>query len=81
MLMHYIKDNNNNYKFNRGWGQVRGEEALCCQFKAKKGQVRGEEALCCQFKAIIDLKLVFSRFLPDVLTGWPIPPKSSLINQ
>jgi hypothetical protein len=54
MLMHYIKDENNNYKYNRGWGQVRGEEAQCCQFKAEWGQVRGGEVLCCQFKAKID---------------------------
>ncbi len=45
------------------------------------GQVREEEALCCQFKAKIDSKLVFSWFLPDVLTGWPILPKSTPINQ
>ncbi len=25
MLMHYIKDNNNYYKFNRGWGKVSRE--------------------------------------------------------
>jgi hypothetical protein len=40
------------------------------------GQVRGEEALCCQFKAKIDKKLIFSWFLPDVLTGWSILLKS-----
>jgi hypothetical protein len=40
--------------FKRGWGQVRVEEAICCQFKAGWGQVRGEEALCYQFKAKID---------------------------
>ncbi len=44
-------------------------------------KVREEEVLCCQFKAKIDQKLVFSWFLPDMLTGWPILPKSSLINQ
>ncbi len=55
MLVDYIKDNNNNYKFSRRWGQVRGEEALvCCQFKVGWGQVRGEEAQCCQFKAKIN---------------------------
>ncbi len=45
------------------------------------GQVRGEEALHCQFKAKIDCKLIFSWFLPDVLTSWPILPKSTHINQ
>ncbi len=45
------------------------------------GQVRGEEVLCCQFKAKINYKLVFSWFLPDVLTGWPILPKPYFINQ
>ncbi len=45
------------------------------------GQVRGEEALHCHFKAKIDYKLVFSWFLPDMLTGWPILPKSTPINQ
>ncbi len=54
MLMHNIKDDNNNYIFNRGLEQVRGEEVLCCQFKVGWGQVKGEEALCCQFKAKID---------------------------
>jgi hypothetical protein len=44
-------------------------------------KVRGEEALCCQFKAKIDQKLVFSWFLPDMLTGWSILPKSSLMDQ
>ncbi len=50
----------NNRRYGRSW-KVRGEEALCCQFKVKM--------------------LVFSWFLPDVLTGWPILPKFSLINQ
>ncbi len=54
MLMHYIKDDNNNNKFDMGWGHVRGDEVLCCQFKVGWGQVRGEEALCCQFKAKTD---------------------------
>jgi hypothetical protein len=49
------------------WGQVRGEEELCYQFKEKN-----------QLKTCL---LVFPWFLPDVLTGWPILPKSSLINQ
>jgi hypothetical protein len=53
----------NNQRFGR-WGQVRGEEMLCCQFKAK-----------------INYKFVFSWFLPDVLTGWPILQKSTPINQ
>ena len=32
--------------------------------------------LCCQFNSKINKKLVFSWFLPNVLTGWPILPKS-----
>ncbi len=63
------------------WGG--GGDCFPCinQRYGKLGQVRGEEALCCRFKAKIDKKLVSSWFLPDVLTGWPILPKSSLINQ
>ncbi len=72
MLMHYIKEDNNNYKFNRWWGQVRGEEALCCQFKAGWGQVRGDEACCAvnsKWKLTKNLFLVGS-----FLTCWLADP-------
>jgi hypothetical protein len=60
-----------------------GKYVLCVnnQRYGRSWKVRGEEVLRCQFKAKINQKLVFSWFLPDVLTGWPILPKSSLINQ
>ncbi len=62
-------------------GEVKYVFSVNNQRYGRSWKVRGEEALCCQFKAKINQKLNFSWFLPDVLTGWPILPKSSLINQ
>ncbi len=58
----------------------------CCfslinQRYGRWGMVRGEEALCCQFSGNIVEQLLFSCILPELLTGWTIPPKSTLINQ
>ncbi len=59
-----------------GAGQRRRGAILSIQSRIGAGQRRRG----CQFKAKIDKKLVFSWLLPDVLTGWPILPKYSLIN-
>jgi hypothetical protein len=55
--------------------------SLINQRYGRWGMVRGEEVLCCQFKEKIVKQLLFSCILPEVLTGWTILLKSTLINQ